>query len=171
MITAHYGNSTATYTEHRKPTIDGPHLDLPNYRQVDVHVCGFVAALTVARYYNPDISDREVLKAVRPLKGWGINADKLITGLRELGFDPFYATRVTISSIQHNLESGVPVIVSLWPRDYLSDHWVVVRGMTKSRVYLTNHHSLSIDQFKREWSDFDMRGRGYSQEGIICWHD
>jgi ABC-type bacteriocin/lantibiotic exporter with double-glycine peptidase domain len=151
--------------------INGPHLNLRNYRQWDHHNCGFVAALTIARYFSLQVDAEDVLRAVRidTPEGWGADADALRGGLEELGIAVDHRQDLTIGGLRHYVERGTPIIVSVWPADWEGDHWVIVQGFDDERVYLTNHYSLTIAEFLQEWSDMDTQGeRGNSQEGFVC---
>lgn len=144
-------------------------MDLNNYRQRDVHTCGFVAALTVVHHFYPETPAKDVLAAVRPSLNWGVNYDKLMGALRKLGIDAEYRGDLVMDDLRTYVDQNVPVIVSVWPEEWMSDHWTVVWGFDDTVIHLTNHGHMTLDEFYEIWSDFDMRGgRGASQEGIMC---
>ena len=144
-------------------------LDIWNYAQQDGYSCGYVAALSVVHYYDPNVSAREVRRVVRPNPNWGVDRHKLVKALVKLGVDAELRTDLTIDVLREYVERGIPVIVSVWPEDWYSDHWTVVQGFRGDSVYLTNHWKLPVKYFLQEWSDMDMRGRGGSSEGIVCY--
>jgi hypothetical protein len=165
------GRFEVQYSTDKNEQIKGPHVCLTNYRQQDGSSCGFVAALTVVRHFKPDTPARDVLLAVRPEPDWGVNRVNLTASLETLGVHVGYRNDLTIDTLKAYVNKGIPVIVSVWPDEWINDHWVVVRGFDDERVYLTNYKSspLSIDDFKKEWSDMDMRcERGNSGEGLVC---
>ena len=166
MTTIVHGKSHASYTLSSKGRRVG--LDIKNYQQEDDHSCGFTAALTVARYFKPSVKAHKVLEAVRPSINHGVDRFKLIKGLEALGITVEYRTDLTIVDLHDYSKDETPVILSVWPDKWLSDHWTIFMGMRQGRVYLTNYHSLTIKQFFKEWSDPDMRSKGNSQEGLVC---
>lgn len=168
MPTIKVGRSTANYFIGRDIIKPGSRIELTNYQQRDVHTCGFVAALTVVHYFNQDIPAKDVLTAVRPSLNHGLNRYKLIGGLDSLGITPYYCNDLTIDKLREYVKRGVPVIVSVWPDEWMNDHWTVVWGFGEDSIYLTNYGRLPLTEFYEQWSDFDMRGRGASSEGIVC---
>jgi SPP1 gp7 family putative phage head morphogenesis protein len=164
------GKIRATYSTHSSTKIKGPKIPLKNYKQQDVHSCGFVAALTIARYFKPDTRAKEVLDAVRPMINSGVDQESLVSSLEKLGIRATFSERLTVGKLARYVEQGIPVIISVWPDEWTTDHWTIVQGFdeTRSRVYLTNHKSLTIADLKKQWSDMDMRGQGGSREGLIC---
>ncbi len=144
-------------------------LNLIDYRQEDGYSCGYVAALSVVHYYDPNVPAREVRAAVRCNVDWGVDRHKLIKALNKLGVDAELRTDLAVDTLREFVERGIPVVVSVWPEDWYSDHWTVVQAFCDGLVYMTNHGALPIDWFVREWSDMDMRSRGGSGEGIVCY--
>lgn len=168
--TVRAGRLVARYSIHHPRHIMGPHLDLENYAQRDYHSCGFVAAMVVTHYYHPHIPTTDILRATAPLINSGVDRFKLIGALASLGVRPQYRDDLTISTLRRYVKQGVPVIVSVWPDDYESDHWTVVQGFSGHMVYLVNHPALRAAQFKVQWSDMDMiSGRGGSGQGLVCY--
>ncbi len=160
VFSVKHGNMESKYSLHSDKRIAGPSLPLKNYKQQDDHSCGFVAALTVARYFDPSISSKDVLKAVRPTKSGGIDGKSLRESLKKIGIDARYRDDLDLSTIRKYVERGTPVLLTVYPPDWSSDHWVAVEGFDEDRIYLTNYRSLPIKEFKKEWYD-----RG---EGLVC---
>lgn len=168
MKTIKCGRIKAAYSRHKSHQFEGSRIELINYKQQDYYSCGFVAALTVTRYYSPNTSARKVLEIVRPSINYGVNRFDLIKSLRALGIDATLQDDLTLTKINGLIKKGVPVIVSVWPEGWYSDHWTIVQGFDSKRVHLTNYGVLSFKEFYEQWSDMDMRGRGKSREGIVC---
>src|SRR4051812_26452486 len=99
---------------------------MPDYRQLDSHCCGFVAALTVVHYFDHDVPPREVLQVVQPRAGGGCDQGRLIRSLRRFGISAEYRDRLGPHRLHRLVECGTPVIVTVWPEDWLTDHWTVV---------------------------------------------
>src|SRR4051812_13190587 len=66
----------------REQTPDRQLLDLPAYQQLDDHSCGFIAALTVVQYFDPDVRSEDVLETVRPSVDSGCDQRKVVRALR-----------------------------------------------------------------------------------------
>lgn len=163
------GRLKVAYSTYRPVThIKGPSLKLTNYKQQDFHSCGFVAALTIARYYTPDVDDTKVLDAARASVNYGVNRSDMRKGLKKLGIHARHQLELTIPKLKNYLKRGIPVIVSVWPDQWEGDHWTIVQGIDeeKGRIHLTNHYGMTIDEFKREWSKMDEPVAG--REGLVC---
>lgn len=158
--TIKHGKLAVMYTVHRSKSIAGPKLALKNYRQQDYHSCGFVAAMTVAKYFAPGTRPKDVLKSVKPTKSSGIDADGMVAALRDLGVEATYTGDLTIDKLREHVDQGTPVLVTVLPKDWTSDHWTVVQGFDGDRIYLTNHRSMSTKKFQHEWFD--------QGEGLVC---
>ncbi len=154
------GNFRSKYTLHEDKRIDGPSIPLKNYKQQDDHSCGFVAALTVSRLLNPTLSAKEVLSAIKPTKSAGIDGKSMVGALRNIGIAATYRSNLTLGSLKQLVTRGTPVMLTVYPEDWSSDHWVVVQGFDDKKIYLTNYKSLPIEQFKHEWFD--------KGEGLVC---
>ncbi len=156
--TVKYGNTKVQYSERRalKPSDLGPDASLipmPNYRQHDDYSCSFVAVLSVVHSLDKSISPKRVLKAIRPLKAWGLGDDGVLKGLKQLGIDAQYRKDLTVANLRDCVAKKVPVLLNIYPPEWSSDHWTVVQGFTKDKVFLSNYRSMSIKEFKKEWYD------------------
>lgn len=161
------GRYQAHYTEHRRRRCWWPSLPLPNYRQQDNHSCGFLAALTVARYFDSTVCHKAVLEAIRPSLNYGTDNTKMLRGLAALGIGTRYREDMDASRVHGVLAMGLPIIVSVWPDGWSGDHWTVVQGFSTSldKVYLTNHYTMSVSDFEYEWIEAWGEETG---AGIIC---
>ena len=149
--TVRYGSYRASYSLHNRKRIAGPSIPLPNYQQQDEHSCGFVAALTVARYHDPSLPAEDVLRAVKPTVSGGIDRRGLVKALKELGVDAAYTEDLTVPKLRAYVDRGTPVLVTMWLEDYDTDHWTAVQGFDGDRIHLTNYGSLTVAQFRKEW--------------------
>ncbi len=161
------GGYRASYSEHRKKRIGGCALSLQNLKQQDSYSCGYLAALTVARFYNPKVCDKEVLLAVRPVAGVGTSQRRVINGLWCFGISAQYRDDLTVFDLHAYVSLKVPVIVSVWPDYWPGDHWTVVQGFDRGKVYLTNHYSMTLDWFQHEWVD-NWEEDTHLGAGLIC---
>jgi hypothetical protein len=135
-------------------------LKLKNYRQQDAYSCGLVAALSVVHYFDSVRSKKEVLSAVRPTKSSGVGSKELRRGLRKLSVDAVLHKDLTLRRLREYVACGVPVIVTVWPEEYETDHWTVVQGFVGDRIHLTNYKSMPVRGFKEEWFEVG--------EGLVC---
>lgn len=168
MITVRSGRFSAHYSVHKQRPTDpgGLFLPLKDYRQEDCYCCGYMAALTVARYFDPRVGDRDVLEAVRTRAGLGTSQWNMLSGLAALGITARYRDDLDASALRAYVSIGVPVVVSVWPDGWAGDHWTVVRGFRKTRVYLTNHYTLTNREFEREWIE-NWEDGDYGA-GLVC---
>lgn len=167
--TVRHGKLQVQYSLHTNKRITGEKINLKNYKQQDAHSCGFVAALTIAKHLKSDITAKEVLAAVRPTVTQGVDSDRMIAALKRLGIKATYEDDLTVGSLLNYVREGTPVIVSVWPDEWDTDHWTVVQGFDEDnkKIFLTNHSSLSVKMFKRQWienwKDGSTRGAG-----LVC---
>jgi hypothetical protein len=154
----------------REQTPDQQLLDLPAYRQLDDHSCGFIAALTIAQYFDPDIRPEDVLAAVRPSIDSGCDQRRLVRALRRFGVTAEYREDLDRQALFGLAGQGVPVAVTVWLAEYGCDHWAVVRGIDwqQGRVYLVNDEHSSPEK-GLPWREFEAvwcpRGGG-----LVCRH-
>src|SRR5947209_590538 len=122
----------------REQTPDRQLLDLPAYRQLDDHSCGFVAALTITQYFDRDVRSEDVLAAVRPSVDSGCDQRKVVRALRRFGITTEYREDLDREALFSLAGQGLPVAVTVWLEEYGCDHWAVVRGidLQQGRVYL-----------------------------------
>lgn len=160
--------SKADYSVVDPPEFVGVSLpSLPHFAQQDYHCCGFVAALSVARYFRPGVTDEEVLSAIRPNVSKGTSQKRMINGLGLLGIDVEYREDLVIAHLRIHCEKGIPIITTVWPDSYPMDHWTVVYGFDLHNVYLMNHYSMSLRDFKREW--IECWGSDWTTgAGLVC---
>lgn len=156
--TVKYGNTKVQYSERRplKPSDLGQGASLipmPNYRQHDDHSCSFVAALSAIHSLDKSVPPELVLKSVRPTKAGGFDGKSLLDGLTKLGIDAVYRGDLTIANLRDCVAKKVPVLLTVYPPEWSSDHWTVVQGFTKDKVYLSNFRSMPIAEFKKIWFD------------------
>jgi len=158
--------SSCFYVKKKRPTGAGG-LDMPRYHQLDVHSCGFLAALAVVRQLAPQTPAEEVLRVVGPSPACGCGQTRLIRCLKRLGVAAVYREGLGLRRLRRLAAAGTPVIVTVQPEWYECDHWTVVRGLDAAdRVYLTNYDWLTRNG-SMAWRDFldiwDPRGAG-----LVC---
>jgi hypothetical protein len=120
-------------------------LSIPDYHQLDIHSCGFLAALAVVRHFAPETEVDEVLRVVAPDPG-GCDRERLIGCLKELGVTAVYHEGLSRRRLLQLAAAGTPVILTVKPEGYW-DHWTVVRGLDRAarRIFLTNLKILEYE--------------------------
>lgn len=149
---AEYREETA-FRAHQSP--NRVRLAVPAYRQEDGHSCGFLAALTVVRYFHPEVDVRQVMDTIRPHHQGGCDQRRMFAVLKRFGVQA-REQRMGCHGLFLQLCLGRPVIVTVWPESYGCDHWCVVRGLDRERlrVHLVNYGSrrgMDWSRFYREW--------------------
>ncbi len=79
---------------------------------------------------------------------------------------PWYRSNLGPRRIRGLIEAGIPVLVSVYPEDWSSDHWTVVRRISDDdRISLTNYEGCGPAGMS--WKDFTAiwYTRG---EGLVC---
>lgn len=168
VYTVRHGGLKALYSVERPLPIDGVSLPgLKHYRQQDYYTCGYLAALTVVEYFRPKVDPKELLSIVQPIEGVGTERDNIVEGLNHFGISVLYKDDLTIPMLHLCVELGVPVIISVWPDGWVSDHWTIVRGFSGRYAYLTNHYAMNMGMFQREWIDnWEDTDTG---AGLVCY--
>ncbi len=155
------------FSVHRRKRIDGVSIPLNNYQQQDYHSCGYLAALTVADYLVPNSCPKQLLSVVRPGINTGTSRGRVIKGLASVGIKAKYREDLTILNLIAYLIEKTPVIISVFPDWWNGDHWTVVQGVGNSRVYLTNHYSMTMEDFNREWI-YNWGKQYLTGAGLVC---
>ncbi len=160
-VTIKHDKTWAKYSLLAPPIIQGPNIPLPNYKQLDIHSCGFIAALTVARYLEHKMP-LDVMKVAKHTEKWGLSNGGMVRTLKTLGVNVSIRNTLTVGKLIWLVKNGLPVILSVWPTNWNVDHWCVVRGFSKNgnTIYLSNYKRDSIETFESEWHEHG--------EGIIC---
>lgn len=166
ITTVKSGKLRASYISHDISSIDGIYLSLTNYEQQDSHSCAFIAALTVVRYLGLEVTDEEILKAVRPTTR-GVDGSELVTALEKLGINANYTENLSVAKLIDYTEQAIPVIISVWPDEWDTDHWTIVRGFDDTHIHLVNHTRLPYKLFKKQWIH-NYEDGSKTGAGLVC---
>lgn len=152
------------------PKPDGVYLRLTDYQQNDGHSCGYIAALTVAHYFRPGVTSKEVLKLVGPATNGITERKQIVDALNLLGITARLRKDLTVGDLKYHIRHKTLVILTVWPEGYPIDHWCVVKGFNadEKKIYLVNHESLSIKEFKKQWYECYNDEYGW---GLVCRKD
>jgi hypothetical protein len=135
--------------------------------QLDEHSCGFLAALMVIRYFDPKASTYDVLAALLPSPLRGCSQREVICALSQFGIRARYRERLGWAGLQGLAKAGCPVIITIHPDEWLSDHWTVVRGLRdRSRRILLSNPAPRGYEYEGLAKDGSMSWRNFT--GIWC---
>ncbi len=154
------GERCSAYFEHRPGK-----SRMLDYRQLDGHCCGFISVLTVVHYFDPGIRPLDVLKHVCCGPDTGVDHDIVVAALAQFGISAIYCDGLGKKRLRKLTEAGTPVIVTVWPDEWGTDHWTVVRSVNldTNRVVLVNHGP----QCGMKWDDFTYEWCPHGG-GIVC---
>jgi hypothetical protein len=133
-----------------------PSYRMHRYHQLDGHSCGFLGALAVVHYFDPEVPPEDVLRVVAPDPEEGCGQECVISGLKKLGITAAYRSGLGLWELHRLLVNDTPVIVTVWPKCYSCDHWTAVRGVDykEQRVLLSNYDYLQGEDGSLPWKDF-----------------
>ncbi len=142
----------------------GSEYPIPRVHQIDEHSCGFLAALTVVRYYDPTVPTRDVLAALMPSPSRGCSQREIIRALKRFGIRTNYHTELAwweMLSYCRTGRTGLALVVTVQPDEWVCDHWTVVRGIERNpkTVILSNPAPTGYE--------YD----GLDEDGCISWRD
>jgi hypothetical protein len=155
------GRRTSAQFRVERPRVGRTSHPISRVHQHDEHSCGFLAALMVIRYFDPTVSTRDVLAALLPSPVRGCRQRELIRALSQFGIRARYRERLGCSRLQGLAKAGCPVIITIHPDEWLSDHWTVVRGLRERsrRILLSNPGPRGYEY------------EGLAQDGSMSWRD
>ncbi len=140
----------------------GSPYPIPRVHQIDEHSCGFLAALTVVRYYDPSVPTRDVLEALMPSPTRGCSQQEMIRALKRFEIKARYFERLSWGALRGLADGGSCIIVTVQPEEWVSDHWTVVRGIEEwpeKTVILSNPAPTGYDY------------KGLDKDGSMSWRD
>ncbi len=139
----------------------GSPYPIPRVHQIDEHSCGFLAALTVVRYFDPAVPTRDVLKVLMPSPTRGCSQREMIRALKRFGIKAEYHEGLKWWDLVNTYWMGWSLIVTVWPEEWVSDHWTVVRRLEQQpcRVLLSNPAPTGYE--------YD----GLEEDGSLSWYD
>lgn len=140
-------------------------ISLPDIRQSTDYDCGAAGIDVVCRYYGRRA--RGPVKLANPIQG--MSPDTVEAVFRSLGFTVL-AGRMTVDDLAHLTKTGRPVLCCVTIDT--GGHWVVVRGVTRSRVHyhcpLRGPRSTFITDWESNWHDRTTSGHVYDRYGLCA---
>jgi predicted double-glycine peptidase len=136
-------------------------LDLPDIRQRDDYDCGSAAVDVVLTFLGVKSKATSLTNAVD-----GTHPSAIEAALRRVGLHVQSGT-MTSADLQHHVKLGRPVVccVSLH-----GGHWVVVRGVSRGRVYFhcptDGTRSVRLSEWFDIWRDSTRAAHDFDSWGI-----
>ena len=135
----------------------------------------------VLRYFGEDVSEAELIEALKVNERDGTYPTTITAYFRKRGFHARDAN--SIAAIERSTSAGRPVIVDYqdWAHrptetDYATawdnGHYAVALGLEKGRIWLADpssgrkRRSLAVDDFERRWHDIENDGRRFFNWGV-----
>ncbi len=139
-------------------------LSLPDIRQEGLHDCGNAAVECVLQFHK--IQARARLATLER----GTGPDEIEQFFRKLGMLAVSGS-MEIEDLKHYCDNWRPVIcLGQWPKG--DSHWVVVRGVSRRRVYYQcpedGPEVMSEEQWLETWQTVGRHGP-LKQWGICGW--
>jgi len=139
-------------------------LELTECRQRDDFSCGSAVYTCVTRYWE---GRGRRLKA-DPLHG--TPPDQLEPAFRGAGYY-VVSGEMDVSDLRFHVGQGRPVVALIQSEG--TGHWVVVRHVTRQRVYLMDPAAgfrwLPVPEFEAAWCDSDRRGTVFRRHALAVW--
>lgn len=141
-----------------------PPIDLPVVKQRDAHSCGAAVFKCVTAYWEG--KGRRIVSHPH----YGTHPDALELAFHAAGYHVL-AGGMDLDQLKYTTARGWPVVCLVKANG--EGHWVVVRGVVRSRVHVmdpdTGLRSMSAADWQANWSDYDRRGTVFRQYGLAVW--
>lgn len=141
-------------------------LDTPDVRQAEDYNCGPAAMDCALRCLGIHIKERTSLAS--PIDG--THPSSIETALRVLGLNVCSGT-MTVADLRNHTRLGRPVLCAT---DLFGGHWVVARGVQRSRVYyhcpVDGRKSKKTEDWLAHWQDHERTGHRFINWGIALWN-
>ena len=141
------------------------------YLQMNSWACGASAAVTLIRYFRPELEPNEIYVRINPTLEHGTPEEAIVGeasrhGIKMIQMD----SRSGLDGIRYHLDKGRPVL-AVWEA-YAEDceHYVVIYGERKGVLYVTNTGGNWIRRFNVPHRKFIGNGGYaiYAASGISC---
>jgi ABC-type bacteriocin/lantibiotic exporter with double-glycine peptidase domain len=141
-------------------------LTIPDVRQRDHYSCGAACSAALLSYYHLPVP-RWLRRLANPERG--MQPDTLYAILSDAFGRPPLAGSVELHDLRHLTATGRPVICPVF---WDSGHWVVVSGVTRSRVHLhcpiDGPTSVPIRDWLADWRD-EPADSPYQRYALCGW--
>jgi hypothetical protein len=140
-------------------------LDTPEIVRPDGYSCGATTFEVMARHHGLDWS-RVFRRLSTPDRGMPV---PVALAILQTAFTCYSAgSGWTVADLRHHLRQGRPV-ACLVAVDEPADHWVLVRGLDRRRVYLHDPGEGRIDCSLRDWLRRWCGPVEYDRFGAVGW--
>lgn len=132
------------------------HLKIPYFKQDLPYSCGPACLQMVFAYYKKRMSEAELTRELRSNDDVGTTPGRMIAITRKHGFFCYVNNNASLAEIEYFLRLEKPVIVYFVEPTDEDDHYAVVSGMGKKKIFFNDSwngkgFSLSVSEFERRW--------------------
>lgn len=143
-----------------------PILRLPGVLQRDAFSCGDASIATVLAFHRVVAPS----KLATPIDG--TDPASIERHLRRIGLHVLSGS-LHVDDLEHFCRQfRPPIVLATWP-DGGDSHWVVVRGVSRGRVYfhcpIDGAESLRISEWDAIWHGSGKMGERYTRWGVVAW--
>jgi hypothetical protein len=144
-------------------------LDTPDCRQRDDYSCGAVCLEILFRYHGVG---RPRWVGLLPSPHDGLQPDAVKAAAYAV-LGNVLAGPMTVGILKGLVADGKPVLCPVTLPGDACGHWLVVRGVTRGRVYyscpLTGHQSMPLAAWAAAWRDEPAEQSIYNNWGVTGW--
>jgi ABC-type bacteriocin/lantibiotic exporter with double-glycine peptidase domain len=155
--------------------------NIPNFpirEQKSDYDCGVAALWCILKYYNKNVSYKNVTSLLKTSPIHGTSVKRFIKVTKRLGLSCDYF-RNDISRIKKYIRKEIPIVCLIqnqkelsWYNTWEHGHYVVLIGYARQRLYFFDPATggiemISIKKFKKQWHDMS-RGVVYKKVAIAC---
>lgn len=132
------------------------HLKIPYSKQDLDYSCGPACLQMVFAYYKKRMSEAELTRELRSNDDVGTTPGRMISIVRKHGFFCYVNNDASLAEIEYFLRIGKPVIVYFVEPTEEDDHYAVVSGLGKKKIFFNDSwngkgFSLGVAEFDRRW--------------------
>ena len=135
-------------------------LSLAGHYQVRDYTCGYASTLTVLRYYQRYVPERDLYKRLGTNRG-GTRQTAIVRELRREGIRVGVRYNLSFDDVARSIDSGRLII----GYHHRLEHWLVLNGYSRERRMLYVVDSLRNHRADHDWEEYGPKLRGF---GIVC---
>ncbi len=151
----------------------GPDVETIKLRaclQTQTYTCGSIAALMVARHFNPRLKVDSIFRKANADPDLGISTAKMAGVLRSCGVRVGERQSLEFRDIVDAIDRGRPILTVVNTDNPDAGHWVVIYGYGKkpNRVFLAANGTPLLGRYEYPWGFFRQHHWRYQGFGLIC---
>jgi ABC-type bacteriocin/lantibiotic exporter with double-glycine peptidase domain len=133
-------------------------IKIPYCKQEKDYFCGPACLNMILKFYNIDISQRELAKKLKTTQSHGTRNRNIKKIAEKYGFNAKEYKNSSIRQLKELIKKNVPIIVNYLDLEDHEGHLAIVIGYTKSKIILDDpapHYgknlSINIKEFNDLW--------------------